>query len=115
MHRLLVRQLKKLKSNGNEINESDPKWQTFINDIDLAYKAFDEDRKIVEHSMNLSSEELLDANREMRKQNKEIEAIYYIAMTNPVTNQDKIQDNINYIMYSIDNQGLVGAQTAIQC
>jgi two-component system, cell cycle sensor histidine kinase and response regulator CckA len=63
MHSLLKRQLQ--RHFGENINV--PKdWQSFIGAINNAYREFDDDRVMLERSLELSSQELLQANSEMR-------------------------------------------------
>jgi PAS domain S-box-containing protein len=63
MHSLLRRQL---KAHFGERFEVPAPWRPFIDSVDDAYRGFDEDRRMLEHSLDLSSQELLDANSEMR-------------------------------------------------
>ena len=63
MHSLLKRQLK--KSFGDSFNV--PKeWKGFIDLVNSAYRESDMDRNMLERSLDLSSQELLQANSEMR-------------------------------------------------
>jgi len=65
IHSLLKRQIKRhLKSidTGN-IPEA---WARFITSVNESYWQMDEDRKMLERSLETSSQELLDANSEMR-------------------------------------------------
>ena len=62
-HSLLKRQLKRHFGEPFEIPEQ---WCTFIERINDAYREFDTDREMLEHSLDLSSQELLGANSEMR-------------------------------------------------
>jgi C4-dicarboxylate-specific signal transduction histidine kinase len=52
----------------------------FLDVISSTYGAFDSDRLLLERSMELSSQELLVTNREMRAQNAELQAIYKITL-----------------------------------
>ena len=63
MHSLLKRQLKRQFGDGFAIPAE---WQAFIDSVNNAYREFDADREMLEHSLDLSSQELLDANTEMR-------------------------------------------------
>src|SRR5436190_23755240 len=63
MHSLLKRQLKRQFGEPFDIPAE---WQGFIGLVDDAYREFDSDRRMLEHSLDLSSQELLDANSEMR-------------------------------------------------
>jgi PAS domain S-box-containing protein len=63
MHSLLKRQVKRYF--GDSFVMSD-KFQQFIDSVDEAYKEFDIDRNMLERSLDLSSQELLQTNSEMR-------------------------------------------------
>jgi PAS domain S-box-containing protein len=63
MHSLLKRQLKRHFGDQFDIPEQ---WRAFIDRVNDAYREFDADREMLEHSLELSSQELLDANSEMR-------------------------------------------------
>jgi len=56
MHRLLKRQLKKLGYTGGPLSEADVK--RFIDMVDQAYKDDDEDREFLEHTLDVSSQEM---------------------------------------------------------
>ncbi|MFO0984059.1 MAG: PAS domain S-box protein [Planctomycetota bacterium] len=62
-HSLLARQLRK-----SEIDDAaaPPRWRDLLAAVSQAYHDFDTDRKMVEHSLELSSMELHSANAEMR-------------------------------------------------
>jgi len=62
-HSLLRRQLKKYFGDPDSINK---KLKGFIKLVDKAYKQFDDDRNMLERSLELSSKELLQANSEMK-------------------------------------------------
>jgi signal transduction histidine kinase len=63
MHGLLKRQLRRCF--GEESSIPAP-WQAFVNSVNDAYQGFDADRALLEHSLQLSSQELFDANSELR-------------------------------------------------
>jgi len=62
-HNLLKRQLKKYF--GAEFHVP-AQWESFIKTVNAAYKEFDTERSMLERSLDLSSQELLHANAEMR-------------------------------------------------
>ncbi len=62
-HRLLKRQLKKYFGNAFQIPEQ---WRSFIEAVNSAYYESDADRNMLERSLELSSQELLQANSEMK-------------------------------------------------
>lgn len=64
MHRLLIRQLKKHGPAGEEIPEE---WQPLFDAINAAYEASDEDRRLMEKSMDISSREMFQVNQDLRQ------------------------------------------------
>jgi signal transduction histidine kinase len=63
MHNLLKRQLKRYFGDQSRIPEG---CQEFINAVNDAYRESDADREMLERALELSSQELLQANSEMR-------------------------------------------------
>ncbi len=63
MHSLLNRQLRKVFSESFTIPKE---WRGFVEAVNRAYLEFDADRNMLERSLELSSQELLQANSEMR-------------------------------------------------
>src|SRR5262245_33680570 len=63
MHSLLRRQLKRYFGDPDALP---PQWQRFIAAVDDAYRQSDIDRDMLERSLELTSQELLQANSEMR-------------------------------------------------
>jgi PAS domain S-box-containing protein len=63
MHSLLKRQLKRCFGEGFVVP---PEWREFLDAINDSYCEFDADREMVERSLELSSQELLQANSETR-------------------------------------------------
>lgn len=63
LHSLLKRQLK--RRFGQEFTIP-AEWQGFINSINAAYYEFDSDREMLERSLEISSQELIQANAETR-------------------------------------------------
>ncbi len=59
-HRLLARQLM-----GRSLAELPPEWPGFLQAVDEAYQSFDDDRMLLERAMELSSQELVEANTEL--------------------------------------------------
>lgn len=81
MHPLLKRQLDRHAE--GKVPEG---WEKLVAAIDEAYEQYDEDRKMLERSLELSSEELLEANEELRvragelaRSNSELEQFAYVA------------------------------------
>jgi signal transduction histidine kinase/ActR/RegA family two-component response regulator len=63
MHSLLKRQLKRCFGEGFQVPAE---FREFLDAVDSSYREFDADREMVERSLELSSQELLEANSEMR-------------------------------------------------
>jgi two-component system, cell cycle sensor histidine kinase and response regulator CckA len=63
IHSLLKRQMRKYFNDSLEVPQE---WQGFIEMVNNAYHEFDTDRNMLERSLELSSQELLQANTEMR-------------------------------------------------
>ncbi|MEE8410257.1 MAG: ATP-binding protein [Myxococcota bacterium] len=70
MHRLLKRQIERHAGGPDAVPSG---MQPLIVAVDEAYHQFDTDRAMLERSLELSSGELLDANRAMRAQSLELE------------------------------------------
>ncbi len=62
MHRLLKRQLDRHTTGTEAVPES---WRAFVDAVDAAYVQSDNDRTMLERSLDLSSSELLQANSEL--------------------------------------------------
>jgi diguanylate cyclase (GGDEF)-like protein/PAS domain S-box-containing protein len=62
LHSLLMRQLKRCKGDVSAIPHE---WRSFVETVDAAYRQFDEDRTMLERSLDLSSQELLQANTDL--------------------------------------------------
>jgi diguanylate cyclase (GGDEF)-like protein len=65
MHRLLERQLKRYSG----ASDAPPReWTDFLDAVDAAYAQADSDKKMLERSLELASQELTQRNRELRQQ-----------------------------------------------
>jgi C4-dicarboxylate-specific signal transduction histidine kinase len=72
-HRLLARQIKK---NLGEEELSNPKIQQFLKVVNEAYQEFEEERELIERSMELSSQELTDSLQTLHQQKAELAEAY---------------------------------------
>jgi len=63
VHSLLKRQIKRHLGNMDAFPKT---WEALIHDVSNAYRQMDLDREMLERSLDLSSQELLQANSEMR-------------------------------------------------
>src|SRR5262245_40569719 len=70
-HTLLARQLRR-HFDGLEALPS--RLNAFVDSVDAAYREFDSDRSMLERSLDLSSQELLQSNLELRVVQNELEA-----------------------------------------
>ncbi len=64
LHSLLKRQLRKHELNPSELQQP---WSTFLAVVNEAYHQFDEDREMLEKSLDLTSHELVERNRQLRQ------------------------------------------------
>lgn len=64
LHSLLRRQL---KHHVGDLAYVGPEWRAFIEAVDQAYRQSDQDRLMIERSLDLSSEELMTANSRMQE------------------------------------------------
>jgi signal transduction histidine kinase len=63
-HSLLTRQLKRLFGRTHDLPEA---WQPLLEAVDRTYHDADVDRRMLERSLDLSSQELLEANAQLRR------------------------------------------------
>lgn len=98
MHSLLIRQLKKL----NLLNRDDlhDDFETFLERVNQAYQNADDDRKLLENSLRVSSEEMKSLNSELKAKSETELAKSEARYRNLVTKLEH-----HYFFYSIDNQG----------
>ncbi|MEO9967227.1 MAG: HAMP domain-containing sensor histidine kinase [Reichenbachiella sp.] len=73
LNKILNRQIKKY-ANGEGIPEN---LEPLFNSISLFYDNFERDQKLVERVMDLSSDELMDSNMELKKLNEEMDRFVY--------------------------------------
>jgi PAS domain S-box-containing protein len=71
-HRLLQRQIRKYLGGEKDLT---PELSRFLEAVDEAYQQFETDRRLVERSMELSSNELLEANSLLRRKFERDEAV----------------------------------------
>lgn len=68
MHRVLSRQLRRLGLTLDEPPEDIASWKWFVQKVESAYEEADRSRYLLERSLEVSSRELLDANRQIQEQ-----------------------------------------------
>lgn len=69
MHKLLSRQLARFL--GEKYTVPSSEWQEFLEAVDETYKSNDADRALLEHSLELSSQEMLGINKDLEKKVQE--------------------------------------------
>lgn len=97
MNRLLERQLKKIL--GEEYYNN-PSFQTqlfqyFINSIDQSYDFKDKEIRLLERTLDLSSQELNDANKQLKIQNEEIKKLASVDSLTGLANRYIFNNNLN--------------------
>ncbi|MBC8503397.1 MAG: GAF domain-containing protein [Anaerolineales bacterium] len=70
MHRLLQRQLRRFLETDEEFPEE---LERFVQAVDAAYHQADDDRALLERSLELTSQELINRNEQLRIRRKELE------------------------------------------
>jgi hypothetical protein len=68
MHRLLKRQLKKIGFEDEPPNSE--QFEKLLSFVDSAYYDSDEDRKLLEHTLDISSKEMLTLYEELKEKSK---------------------------------------------
>ncbi len=75
MHKLAQRHLRRVYGKGIDIDSLDPKILELVELFSQTYNELVEERKFNEHFLELSSRELNEANREMRRKNEDLNQI----------------------------------------
>src|SRR5574341_1094201 len=70
MHPLLLRQQKRHLGAVESIPAA---WKSFIAAVDAAYQQSDDDRALLERSLELASAELVERNQQLQEKNAELE------------------------------------------
>lgn len=69
MHKILERQIKKYLAGA----PMTPEFKSFLDAIDTAYNNFDEDRKLLDRSVEISSKEFYEINNKLKSNQTELE------------------------------------------
>ena len=72
MHKLLERQLRRHLGEGAAIPEA---WQALLADVDAAYREADEERDLMERSLDLTSHDLMERNERLRESHQRFQAV----------------------------------------
>lgn len=106
MHKLLERQLGRFF--GRTVLENIPKqWMQLLEVIDEAYHQADDDRLLLERSLELTSQELLSHNEELKKQINERAQTENALKTSELRYHQLLEAVIDYAIISLDKDGLV--------
>lgn len=104
MHRVLARQIRRHLGVGPESLPSS--WKNLLDAIDTTYQHFDEDRDLIERSLELSSQELLAQNTNitqekqlLEQKNKQIE-ISILRQTELEANVASLQEELTHLKQS---------------
>ncbi len=97
MNRLLERQIKKLL--GDEYYKN-PAFQTkvfqdFLESVDQSYSFKEKEVRLLERTLDLSSQELNDANKQLKKQNEEIKKLASLDSLTGLSNRYVFNNNLN--------------------
>ena len=76
MHKLLARQLRRYLGDPSGLPKD---WEAFLRAVDEAYEQADADRALLERSVELTSQELLQRNEQLARSNAELEQFAYVA------------------------------------
>ncbi len=71
MHKLLYRQVTRYLGEAGKSFVPPPGWPDFIDAVEAAYVQAESDRKLIEHSLDLMSQELTERNRDLERQLRE--------------------------------------------
>jgi len=102
VHSLLKRQLKKYLSDGFVVPEE---MKEFVDSVNRAYKQFDEDREMLERSLELSSRELMQANSEMRATLQAFPDLVFSVDRNGIIGNVKAGRNVKVLLKHSDYLG----------
>ena len=79
MHKLLARQLKRFLK-IESLDQSPPEWRPLLEAINQAYEQADADRVLLEHSLEVTSQELLERYERLLQKNQELQKLNKIMM-----------------------------------
>lgn len=88
MHKLLDRQIRKLWPEAAKLTL----FTEFLNAVSNAYKSTDDERKLVEHALNLTSQELFDRNELLREKVAQLEST-----------RDELENSLSTIRATFDS------------
>jgi signal transduction histidine kinase len=75
VHRLLQRQLKRNFGKEYDVENFPDEWKAFLQIIDETYQSSDQERRFLENTIDLNSEELYVAKRKVDEKNEELQQV----------------------------------------
>lgn len=90
-NKLLHRQIQKHLGGPDRISQE---YDSFLDAISQTYDAYEQDRKLLEHSIEISSDEMTELNNALRKEAAELRGTY--------VEIDRILNNIGEAFFSVD-------------
>ena len=102
-HRLLERQLTKFNIHSDQPPTNREDWQKFLQHVERTYADADQDRYLLERSLTISSNELLEVNEQLRKKSEYSTQ----ALQENIKLQEAIFNNAGYTIIVTDLNGLI--------
>ena len=75
MHRLLVRQLKRKFGKEYDVEQFSPELKSFIDTVSETYENYDKEKKLMENTLSLNSDELYSAKKSVEEKNTALQNI----------------------------------------
>ncbi|HET9906271.1 MAG TPA: diguanylate cyclase [Anaerolineales bacterium] len=110
LHSLLKRQLSKFSDEAQRLIEEQPEVIQAIND---AYLQFEADRRMLEHSLELTSQELKERNAELSRINRELEMRVKTRTADLSNNEARFRGLFEYAPVSIWEEDFSGVRQFI--
>jgi hypothetical protein len=73
VHDILQRQLKRAELSADNVPTSKAEWMAFLDDIDHAYEQSDQDRYLLERSLEISSREMGEINEKLSEESHRVQ------------------------------------------
>src|SRR5690242_6118290 len=99
-HKILQRQLIRTHLNNNVLPEDVKKWQEFLDRVNKTYLTTDQERYLLERSLNISSREMQDLNSKLEEAQQLALLGYWYH--NPLTGENFWSKEL-YEMFKLDS------------
>ena len=73
MHDILQRQLKRAELSAENVPAHNDAWAAFLKDVDQVYEQSDQDRYLLERSLEISSREMGEINEKLTAESKRVQ------------------------------------------